>query len=59
MEKEVHLFSQPQKLTADRPPPCTGVELCNLNLTNLGYVADRSKTRVYFFLHALYEKGTC
>lgn len=48
-----------KKLRVDRPPLCIGVELCNLNLTNLGHVADRDKTCVYFFLHALYEKRTC
>ena len=38
-----------KKLRADRPPLCIGVELCHLNLTNLGHVADRNKTCVYFF----------
>lgn len=57
-KKEMHILCL-KKLRADRLPLCIGVELCHLKLTNLGHVADRNKTCVYFFLQALYEKRAC
>lgn len=49
MEKAIYILSLPWKLRADRPPPCSRVELCDLDLTNFGHVADRNKACVGFF----------